>query len=284
LNSLDSTWAGRVRLPDASHLGMPDRSGGQSLSAPQTRFAGLPQADAPLRPVLPALGLAYIGQVAGRTTPNETERMYAELLPDWHIVPYGGLDGLSQDELGALRQAPIRGHPTRASLPDGGQIVLSHEVFEHHLEGRIAQMARTPQLRASVVLCTLDFPKMRVPAGHAVIQPNSIVLGAVASCGFDGPLGIVSPLPEQMPDAAARWQAATGREVVNVSVPATHPLDEAAAERAGAQLAERGVGMTVLDCMGYRIDLHTIISRKTQALTLLPPLAVARTVQSMLAS
>lgn len=227
-------------------------------------------------PTQPAIGLAFLGQGQDRID-TSTERLYAELLPEHQIVPYGGLDGLTREEVSALEAEPLVGHPVIASLANGEKIVLSQDVWHGRLQTRINKVARLG-LSTSVLLCTLDFD-LQLPEGHTLIQPNGLTRGAVDSLRFRGPLGVAVPLEEQVSDAEARWRAEGQTNVIATALPVSETM--AAVDRVAKFFSDREVGAIVLDCMGYDPDAQAGIREQTGVPTILPGMTVARAVQAM---
>jgi hypothetical protein len=212
----------------------------------------------------------------GEATP---EHLYQQALPDWTIFPYGGLDHLSLQQIAALEQQPIKGHPVRGGDGTGREIVLDHAVYEHYLQQRINEVA-AQGLTVSVILCTLDFPGIVLPANHLVIQPEGILAGLVKSLRFSGKLGVVVPLASQVTDSQNRWHVTTGRQVL--SVPVESPIDQSRAEQAADALVAASCQVIVLDSTGFTSQVKQIIQQRTGLPVILASQAVVKGVQAIL--
>jgi protein AroM len=221
------------------------------------------------------LGLLHIGQ---SHSTGSAERLFQKAFKGWQILSYGAFDQFSDQEIEELEKQPAT-HPVRADIRTGREIVLSHEVFEHHIQQAIQEQA-AKGLTISVVLCTLDFPGLVLPANHLVIQPQEIITGLMSCMRFRGKLGVVVPLEDQVAAAQDRWSQTTGHETQCVAIEL--PVKKARVEQSTAVLVDAGCQVIMLDCMSYKSDLKSLVQKQAKVPTLLAMEAVVKGTQAIL--
>lgn len=169
--------------------------------------------------------------------------------PGTELVEYGALDPLDADAIGRL--APRPGEQALTSrLRDGGSAVFGHD----DAVGLVADAVRRAEAEGAdvgYVVCTGAFPDVAHarPLFLAERLAHDGVRGLLS--GFAGArLGVLSPLPEQVDDAYAHWQASIGvrPSAVTHASPYTDGHETVAA--AAASIAP-ACDLLVMDCMGY---------------------------------
>ena len=89
----------------------------------------------------------------------------------------------------------------------------------------------------------------------------------------------LTPSPDQVDQAERRWNT-VGKEVK--AVPSSPYVDGmAAAEKAARELKEWGAQLTVLDCMGYTMEMQKLVREITGKPVILARGIAARTVAEL---
>ncbi|MEO3776545.1 AroM family protein [Micromonospora sp. B11E3] len=192
--------------------------------------------------VRPKLGLVTIGQAPRVDLIPDVEAALSGV--DW--VEHGALDLLDAD--GVARLAPRGGERTLVSrLRDGSRARLGATSIGPALDDAIRRCV-ADRCGAVLVLCTgrVEHGPASVPVLHAEDIAHDLMVRLVGA----GRLGVLCPVPEQLPDIRQRWEERLGRSVVAAAVdPYTAGPDEVAA--AGRRVAAGGADVVFLDCIGY---------------------------------
>ncbi len=223
------------------------------------------------------VGLVTIGQ-SPRTDLVEE---YARALPGTTIIQAGALDGLSEAD--ALGLAPGPGDEVLVSrLRTGREVRLSRQRLEPRLQSCLDHLTRDADL--TVLLCTGEFPALR-PRG-TMLMPKHVLHHVVAAVtdGLRGTVGRAIDLGVLIPDAAQRASAESrwgdlGRVL---AVAASPYRGVGGLEAAGRTLRDAGVGIVVMDCIGYTRPMREAIARITETPTILANAAVAMIAREIL--
>lgn len=218
------------------------------------------------------LGIATIGQAPR----DDIVRLFSTHAPKGtEVMLRGCLDDLTPDAIAA--RSPLNGDDTLYTRLRGGRDVTISK--RHVIERAPETLAR---LRADgadalVFACTGDFPAMAGDAG--VIFPSRILNGLATALLPKGRLGLLVPLPEQIPKLSAKW-ARPGIEVV---AEALVPSGDADAVRAAAErLAARKPDLVAMDCMSYTPATKSAAAAVLGVPILLAITAVSRVVEELL--
>jgi protein AroM len=223
------------------------------------------------------VGLVTIGQSPRPDLIEEYERA----LPGARLVQAGALDDLSEAEI--LAFAPGEGDDVLVSrLRTGREVRLARRHLDPRLQSCLDQLSRDTDL--SILLCTGEFPAMR-PRGM-VLMPQRVLHHVVAAAvdGLWNPdrgearLGVLIPDPAQRASAESRW-GGLGRVTTAAASPyrGTETL-----EGAGQILRAAGVGLVVMDCIGYTRPMRQMIARITGVPAILASAAVAMMAREIL--
>jgi protein AroM len=219
----------------------------------------------------PVIGLVTIGQ---SPRPDVVPDMAEVIGPGVEIRVAGALDGLARSEIDAL--AP-RGDDeilvTR--LRDGAPVFLGRQRIEALLEQRIAAL-EAGGATLTALMCTGDFPKLR--ASRPIVQPQPVLVGALRGMAWPGRLGVVVPSVPHIPQGVERWRG-EGFDPVVVALSPYEEEDPAAVRRAATDLP--GVGLVVMDCMGFGRKTRDEMRELTGVPVLLANLLVARVVAEL---
>lgn len=204
----------------------------------------------------------------------------APLLPGVEIVERGALDHYSDPELDAMMSA--RRDPVLATRRrDGREIIVAEDDVMEGLRRGISELGESG-VEAILLLCTGTFPELdsRAP----ILYPEHLLSGLVGAVCRGCALGVMTPAAAQAPFQQERWERALGKEatisVAHVSPYATEALQ--GVETGAAYLAQRGVDMVVMDCLGYTREMRALAKRVLERPVVLARTVVARTAAELI--
>lgn len=209
------------------------------------------------------VGLLYIGQAP---RPDYVEFFRAALPPGTEVLEAGALDDLDLEGIRGLprtQDEPILIMQTRdrvtVTAPEREVQARMHEKVDY-LEQRGAEII--------LVVCTGDFSALR--SRRLLLKPSEILLHSVLGVASGYPIGVMTPLPEQVPQTKAKWKAAG----MDPAIEAASPFgDGGELEEAARRLLETDPALIVLDCMGYDQTSKERVRRATGK-----PVVAARTI------
>lgn len=178
------------------------------------------------------------------------------------ILEAGALDGLDRTGIAAL--APTAAADALVTrLSDGAQVIVGKSAVLARLQAHLDRHAG--RVAAAVILCTGAFPMLR--ADVPLLEPDRIMAGAVAAIHREGPIGVIAPIAEQIEGTRALYSGPGREALVTVASPYG---DAAALHDAARSLADRGVRLIALNCMGFS-DAHKARVRAASGLPVLQP-------------
>ncbi|MFN2143954.1 MAG: AroM family protein [Anaerolineales bacterium] len=218
-------------------------------------------------------GAVTIGQAPRQDVTPEILHILGE---GYQVMEAGALDGLSPAEIAAL--TPLAGEEVLVTrLLDGSavQVAARHIVprVQAQVTGLFAQ-----GLPLVVLLCTGVFPPFQVPG--PLLRPQEILYQTAASLGHGLRVGVLTPTPAHIPQVSRDWTQVLGAPPV--VIPATPYAGMGALEDAARQLKAARVQLTVLDCIGYNLEMQAHVRAVTGAPVLLARGLVARVVKELL--
>ncbi|MGW2840274.1 AroM family protein [Streptomyces sp. NPDC001493] len=213
------------------------------------------------------LAFLTIGQAPRRDLSGAIE---AHLPPTTCVRHAGVLDGLTRAEVEA-RFRPVDGGATLLSrLADGGPVTLDAAAVGTGLQTRVDQMEEEGA-DVVVLLCTGVFPGLRTRRAR-LVEPDVLVTGYVATVLRGSRIGMVVPLPEQVPEAREKWRAVTPAPRFAAASPYADGVSSLCAA-ARAHL-DAGASALMLDCMGYGDRHHRALRAAGVTVPVLTPGAV----------
>lgn len=209
------------------------------------------------------VGLLYIGQ-----SPKEDYVSFfrAGLPPKTEIVEAGALDDLSLEEIRALPRRegePILVMQTRDLIT----VTASKAEVQKRLKGKI-DLLESLGVQVIVVLCTGRFPGLS--SRVLLLEPSEILLHTALSVSRDRTIGVITPLPEQIPQTRATWKSAGMEPLLEAGTPYE---DVVPVQEAALRLRDKGAELIVLDCMGFTDSAKRSVAAATGI-----PVMAARTV------
>jgi len=217
------------------------------------------------------LGMVTIGQAPRVDVVPEM----AELIgPGVEILERGALDGLTGAEVDRL--APEGDHEILVTrLADGRPVFVAKEKITPLVQRRIDEL-EAEGASMTVLLCTGAFKGLR--ASRALVTPEKILVGVLRGVSFPGRLGVICPSQRHVPQTQARWRGHGWDPVVVPLSPYDHGPDPDAA----GQFHRAGVGLVLLDCMGFRRGARRELQEALGVPLIVANLLVARVVGEML--
>jgi len=212
------------------------------------------------------LGIAVIGH-----TPREDiAATVAHYLPKGtRIVLRGCLDGLGEAEIAA--RPPINGDDALYTrLPGGRDVKLSKRHVIEHAPAALA-LLRRDGADAILFNCTGEFPP--IPGDTGVVFPSRVLNGMAESLLARGRLGLLAPLPEQIPKLTQKWSRPGLEVVADAVMPSAEPAEIRAAAR---RLAAQRPDLVALDCMSFTPAAKDIVRAVTGVPAILGITAAAR--------
>lgn len=193
------------------------------------------------------------------------------------IVEAGALDGLSKGEISEL--IPRSGDSVLVTrLADGSPVQIAERLVIPMAAERIGALFASG-VDIVLALCTGKFPD--IAGDGLVLYPQKILFNVISALGAGTRLGVLVPSSEQAGESDVYWRR-VGAAVR--SVPASPYADgPGAVKHAATELAEWGVQLTVMDCMGYTGTMGDIVRKATGKPVVLARSIVARLVAELIA-
>ena len=220
-------------------------------------------------------------QVIGTVTIGQSPRvdvvpeMLSLIGPHVEVVEAGALDGLSKEEIAKF--TPQKGDYVLVTrLTDGSSVQVAEQYITPRITEKINEHFKKG-IPLVLLLCTGEFPGFET--GGLLIRPQKVLYNAVAAVAEGRRLAVLTPSPDQVDQAERRWNT-VGKEVK--AVPASpYVAGMAAAEKAARELKEWGAQLTVLDCMGYTMEMQKLVREITGKPVILARGIAARTVAEL---
>ncbi len=218
------------------------------------------------------VGMVTIGQAPRVDVVPEM----AKLMGSAEIIERGALDGLTPREIEPLAPAP--GDDLLVTrLRDGSAVFLAKRRVTPLVQQRIEEL-EAEGVALTVLLCTGTFHGLR--ARRPLVEPDKILLGMLRGIRFEGRLGVLTPSARHVAQTEARWRS-YGFDPV---VAPLSPYDSAHAPVSVAAIADAlgaGVGLIVLDCIGFGRETRAELATRLGVPVLAASLLVARLVAEL---
>jgi len=179
----------------------------------------------------------------GQTPRPDLEKVFRRHLPDAKLLIRGGLDDVPMAEIDALAAAGGE-YPLFVILRDGSHREIPLHSLKPFLGTRARQVAGEGAA-VSVLMCAGNFPDLDSPI--PMIYPSRILTAVARGICQGSRIGVITPNDGQVAAAAAHWRGKGFHPAVTVA----SPLDPEALTRAATALADPGLELIVLDCMGF---------------------------------
>lgn len=221
----------------------------------------------------PRLGVVLIGQSPEADCEPALRAVLGENV---EIIARGALDGMSRAEIDKLKPADGK-DALFTRLPDGAAVTISKRAVTQAAQGQLDRFGREGT-DVTLMFCTGAFRGLK--SSGLVVFPSAVLSAVTAALVSTGRLGVLVPLPEQVPSAITQW----ARPGIEVFAEALTPEDgnAKAVEIAAARLAACQPHLIVMDCMGYSLADKERVRRIAGAPTVLAATVTARVIQELI--
>jgi len=215
-----------------------------------------------------------IGMITvGQSPRDDVVGEIGEILGQVEIVERGCLDELTNEQIESLK--PGEGEPFLVTkLRDGSSGQVSKEKTMQLLQKCVKELEKE-DVSSIVLLCTGDFPNLE--SKKPLIQPGKLIRGLIeAMLTTEEKLGIIVPHSEQEGQTQKKWSH------LNPVVEAASPYDNSARiQEAAKKLRAENVDLTVLDCIGYTIQMKQTVKEITGKPVILARTLLARVLREL---
>ena len=189
------------------------------------------------------IALLTIGQ---SPRPDLCEAILRALPAAVRVWEVGVLDGMDAASIANDFSVLPNESPLISRMADGTTVSLGEAAVERGLQRAVDQL-EVQGVDVVVVLCTGQFKHLHTRVAW-LVEPDRVVVAAVASLMADRCLGLLAPLPAQVPMLLAKW----GPHVATLQAGAASPYGplQDLVDQVG-ELVAQGAEAVVLDCMGY---------------------------------
>ncbi len=226
------------------------------------------------------VGMVTIGQAPRVDVVPEM----AKLLGSAEIIERGALDGLAPGDIEPL--APAADDQVLVTrLSDGSSVFLAKRLVTPLVQKRIDEV-EAAGAALTVLLCTGTFHGLH--SRRPLVEPDKILVGMLRGIRFEGRLGVLTPSTRHVEQTEARWRGYGFDPVVVPLSPyeGGHPGEQAGEAVSAAQIADAllagGVGLVVLDCMGFTRQTRAELETRLGVPILVANLLVARLVAELI--
>jgi protein AroM len=210
----------------------------------------------------------------GQTPRPDLERVFRRHLPDANLLVRGGLDEVPASEIDAVAAAGGE-YPLFVLLRDGSHREISLYKLKPYLDRRAREVAAAGA-SVSALMCAGNFPDLDSPI--PMVYPSRILTAVARGICRGHRIGVVTPNAGQVAPATAHWREKGFHPAVTVA----SPVEPGALDRAAAALADPGLELIVLDCMGFPPDAARQMRERTGRPVLCPQGLVPRVMAEML--
>jgi protein AroM len=185
------------------------------------------------------VGILTIGQ----TPRPDLEAVFRRHLPGVELVVRGALDGVSRQVIAEMAAAGGE-YPLFTILRDGTTCEISLYRLKPLLD-ECASAVAAQGAAVSALMCAGNFPELVSPI--PVLYPSRVLTAVVRGVCRGNRIGIVLPNAGQIGEALAHWH----EKGFEATAAVASPKDPVALPDAAKALADPGLELIVLDCMGF---------------------------------
>jgi len=200
------------------------------------------------------------------------------------IVEKGLLDGLSMEEIDALKPKRATSRMLVSRLQNGAEVKLSERKVREMMQFTVCDLAQQSDIDAIVLFCTGDFP--RIDAKVPILYPSSIVKSVVSSILYSKEqtkrrIGIIAPVSEQFGMLNQKWHRVADNIAFDALSPYTASDDDIF--HCAKRVSALDLDLVVLDCMGYTGQTKAELAKQIHVPIILPRSILARVTAEVLA-
>ncbi len=169
--------------------------------------------------------------------PDLLEEIAPQVAPE-RVLQWGALDGLQPADVERSQyQVPL------ITKLQGQTVLVERAWMAQRLQNLIDR--HHSQVDALIVLCAEDFSSLSAPI--PLFIPYTLTRSALEAMGFQGRLGVVCPVPGQVPSCRDKWT----RQGWDPAIEVASPFTGGELDRAVERLAESGSDLILLDCSSF---------------------------------
>lgn len=203
-----------------------------------------------------------------------------EMVGTWgsqvEVLERGALDGLTRAEIESF--APAAGDYTLVTrLADGSSVTIAKRFVQPRVHAALRELDALGT-DCLILLCTGDFPAVETRA--PLVKPDLVLHRTVSALVEGKKVGLMTPSPLQVEQAANKWSHLPARLRVVAANPYTGFGDELSS--AAGALREWGAEVMVMDCMGYTGSMKKLVQESLGIPVILARTLVARVVGELL--
>ncbi|PCE15188.1 hypothetical protein AUC47_14555 [Microbacterium sp. SZ1] len=182
------------------------------------------------------------------------------------FAEYGALDHATAEDLVAIAPGDDE-VPLVSRMRDGSRVSMVHDRVLPLIAAAIERAAADGAATA-LLMCTGHFEPFATSIPVHAAEPLAQRSIVEKVTGF----GVMNPVPEQIEESRARWEARAGARVP-VSAADPYTATDRDLARAARELAAHGASSIVLDCFGYSAAMAAVVHAATGL-----PVHLARTI------
>jgi len=220
------------------------------------------------------IGFVTLGQAPRVDIFNEIKHLLPQNV---EIIEKGVLDYYTIDEIEKLQ--PIENEMAFVTrLRNGEEVKLSRSKILELLERKIKELV-DEKAGFIIILCTGEFPELVVKA--SILYPFDLLAFAVSLIKPKS-LGILAPTKDQIDYLTLRWSKLSPKVIVKVISP--YKSDTQVFSNIGKELANNGIKVVVMDCIGYSISQAKAVASALGggSIVLNPRLLIANFISSLI--
>lgn len=201
------------------------------------------------------IGTVTIGQSPRTDLVPEMETLLKrDVDSNLEIIEKGALDDLSRKEMADL--APRNDQETLVSRTrEGKEVSIAKEKVLPLVQEKIDEL-NDERVDVIILLCSGEFPPMKSTA--PLMYPYKLLTSSLETLSGLEKLGVIVPTEEQVEGIGRAFRSlGTGQVTVAVSSPYKYEL--ATLREASKELKRADVGLVVLDCFGYTLEMERIV-------------------------
>jgi len=172
------------------------------------------------------------------------------------ILEAGALDDLSLEEIRTNLSPRSKETPFVTRLRDGSEVKISKTKILSLMQSKIKYL-ESLGVELIAILCSGEFPEFS--SDVPILYPDKILKGIASGVQYKGVSAVFIPAKEQIEYAKNKWSKyIKDPEVIAIS-PYTSKYEDFT--KLGRELASKGVGFLIMDCMGYTMTQKELIKK-----------------------
>lgn len=198
---------------------------------------------------------------------------------DLDIIERGVFDGFNREEVLNL-DWKLEDYTMIALMRNGEQIKVTQRHLEEGIKKCIADLENT-DVNIILLLCTGKFSK-DITSTKLFLKPNVMIESIVETLSPNSRMGIIVPLLEQIPMMKKKWKITNPNQQAIFEALSPYTASEKDITKAAEKIAEIGIDIIILDCLGYSEKVKGIFKKITRKPVLLPSTFLGNIVRTLI--